>query len=229
MSPSPRTSQPPAADDQSASPLDDLRQIILPRAELAPLIAEEQAAGARAVFTNGVYDLLHVGHIQLLWRARTLGDLLVVGLNSDGSTQRLKGATRPLIPQAERAAMLAALVMVDYVTIFDEDTAGETLAALRPAVYVKGGDYATADSSGRARDYLVGPDDLRRLVAGQPPADASLSGLRGLVERLPEARVVADYGGSLALLAYLPGHSTSDLIERISRRHAGEPESEARP
>ena len=228
MPPSPQAPQPPAADDQSALPLDDLRQIILPRAELAPLIAEEQAAGARCVFTNGVYDLLHVGHIQLLWRARALGDLLVVGLNSDGSTRRLKGPTRPLIPQAERAEMLAALVMVDYVTIFDEDTAGETLAALRPAVYVKGGDYAAADPPGRAHDYLVGPDDLRRLVAGQPPTDASLAGLRGLVERLPEARVVADYGGSLALLAYLPGHSTSDLIARIVSRNQGEPEGEAR-
>ena len=229
MPPSPPIPQPSAADDQSALALDELRQVILPRADLAPLVAEEQAAGARAVFTNGVYDLLHIGHIQLLWRARALGDLLVVGLNSDDSTRRLKGPSRPLIPQAERAETLAALVMVDYVTIFDEDTAGETLAALRPAIYVKGGDYAATDATGRARDYLVGPDDLRRLVAGQAPADESLARLRGLVERLPEARVVADYGGSLALLAYLPGHSTSDLIARIVSRHAPDAGGEARP
>lgn len=208
-----------AADGQNGLFLDELGQIILPREPLADIIAEEQAAGARCVFTNGVYDLLHVGHIQLLWRARALGDLLVVGLNSDASTRRLKGPTRPLVPQAERAETLAALAMVDFVTVFEEDTASETLLALRPAVYVKGGDYATTDPNARVRDYLVGPEDLRRLVAGQAPEDASLAALGGLVERLPEAPVVASYGGSLALLAYLPGHSTTELIERIVSRY----------
>ncbi len=210
-------STPPEPDHLSALAPE---QVTLPRERLAAIIAEEQAAGARCVFTNGVYDLLHIGHIQLLWRARALGDLLVVGLNSDASAQRLKGPARPLIPQDERAETLAALAVVDAVTIFDEDTAGETLAALRPAVYVKGGDYATADPEARARDYLVGPDDLRRLVAGAAPADSSLAALGGLVERLPEARVVASYGGSLALLAYLRGHSTTDLIQRIISRYA---------
>jgi D-beta-D-heptose 7-phosphate kinase/D-beta-D-heptose 1-phosphate adenosyltransferase len=214
---------PPEPDDQNDQndQLDlSLELSVLPRERLAAIIAEEQAAGVRCVFTNGVYDLLHVGHIQLLWRARALGDLLVVGLNSDASTRRLKGSARPLIPQDERAETLAALAMVDYVTIFDEDTAGETIAALRPAVYVKGGDYATADPSERARDYVVGPDDLRRLVAGEAPTHDALAALRGLVERLPEAPVVASYGGSLALLAYLPGHSTTELIERIISRYA---------
>jgi len=206
----------PAPGEQRGLALD---QVILPRDRLAAIIAAEQAAGARCVFTNGVYDLMHVGHVQLLWRARALGDLLVVGLNSDASTRRLKGPTRPLIPENERAEMLASLAMVDYVTIFDEDTAGETIEALRPAVYVKGGDYATTDPSSRARDYLVGPDDLRRLVDGLEPADSSLAALSGLVERLPEAPVVASYGGSLALLAYLPGHSTTELIERIMARY----------
>lgn len=209
----------PASEPGDAGDL-ALELAATPRERLAEIIAEEQAAGARCVFTNGVYDLLHVGHIQLLWRARALGDLLVVGLNSDASTRRLKGPTRPLIPQDERAETLAALAMVDYVTIFEEDTAGETIAALRPAVYVKGGDYATADPDARARDYLVGPDDLRRLVAGQPPADEALAALSGLVERLPEAPVVAGYGGALALLAYLPGHSTTELIQRIISRFA---------
>lgn len=221
---------PPAADGQNGLMLDELDQIILPRERLAAILAEEQAAGARCVFTNGVYDLLHVGHIQLLWRARALGDLLIVGLNSDASTRRLKGPTRPLIPEAERAETLAALAMVDFVTVFDEDTASDTLLALRPAVYVKGGDYATADPQARARDYLVGPDDLRRLVAGQAPQDATLAALGGLVERLPEAPVVASYGGSLALLAYLPGHSTTELIERIVSRHApGGTQAASRP
>lgn len=216
MTPMPTASS-PAPGEQSGLALD---QVILPRDRLAAIIAEEQAAGARCVFTNGVYDLMHVGHVQLLWRARALGDLLVVGLNSDASTQRLKGPSRPLIPENERAEMLASLAMVDYVTIFDEDTAGETIAALRPAVYVKGGDYATTDPTSRTRDYLVGPDDLRRLVDGQEPVDSSLAALSGLVERLPEAPVVAGYGGSLALLAYLPGHSTTELIERIMSRYA---------
>jgi D-beta-D-heptose 7-phosphate kinase/D-beta-D-heptose 1-phosphate adenosyltransferase len=195
-------------------------QRVLPRERLAPIIAERQASGARCVFTNGVYDLLHIGHIQLLARARALGDLLVVGVNSDASTRRLKGPSRPLIPQEERAAMLAALTMVDYVTIFDEDTAGETITALRPAIYVKGGDYAAVNPSERDHDYLVGPADLQRLATGQPPADERLAALGGLVERLPEASVVASYGGSLALLAYLPGHSTTELIERIISRYA---------
>ncbi|HET9111747.1 MAG TPA: adenylyltransferase/cytidyltransferase family protein [Ktedonobacterales bacterium] len=190
----------------------------LPRDRLAAIIAERQTAGARCVFTNGVYDLLHIGHVQLLARARALGDLLVVGVNSDASTRRLKGPARPLIPEEERAETLAALKMVDYVTIFDEDTAGDTIALLRPAIYVKGGDYAATNPSARARDYLVGPDDLRRLVAGEPPEEHALAALGGLVERLPEASVVAGYGGSLALLAYLPGHSTSELIERIISR-----------
>lgn len=217
MSPFTPSTEPDGENDgQNASALG---QSILPREQLAAIIAEEQAAGARCVFTNGVYDLLHIGHIQLLWRARALGDLLVVGVNSDASTRRLKGPTRPLVPQGERAETLAALAMVDYVTIFEEDTAGETIAALRPAIYVKGGDYAAADPSARARDYLVGPDDLRRLVAGQASADESLAALSGLVERLPEAPIVASYGGSLALLAYLPGHSTSELIQRIVSRY----------
>ncbi|MDE3229593.1 MAG: hypothetical protein KGO05_06910, partial [Chloroflexota bacterium] len=142
--------------------------------------------------------------------------------NSDASTRRLKGPTRPLIPEEDRAETLAALAMVDFVTIFDEPTAGETVAALRPDIYVKGGDYATADPATPARDYLVGPDDLRCLVAGEIPGDAGLAALAGLVERLPEAPVVAEYGGSLALLAYLPGHSTTELIERIVRRFAPE-------
>ncbi len=203
---------------------------VAPRDHLAAIIAERQAAGGRCVFTNGVYDLLHIGHVQLLARARALGDLLVVGVNSDASTRRLKGPSRPLIPQEERAETLAALRMVDYVTIFDEDTAGETIAALRPVIYVKGGDYAAASPGERARDYLVGPADLRRLVAGEPPEDHALAALGGLVERLPEASVVMRYGGSLALLAYLPGHSTSELIERIVSRYApgqAQPRSQA--
>lgn len=103
-------------------------------------------AGIRVVFTNGVFDLLHSGHVTYLQMARKLGDVLVVGLNSDASTRSLKGPRRPLVPQSDRAELLAALRCVDYVTIFEQPTAEELVAALRPAIYVKGGDYAQGDA-----------------------------------------------------------------------------------
>jgi rfaE bifunctional protein nucleotidyltransferase chain/domain len=95
----------------------------------------------RLVFTNGHFDLLHVGHVTYLETARTLGEALFVGVNSDDSTRRLKGPKRPLTPQAERLRMLAALSCVDAVLIFDGLTAHEPLDALRPEIYAKGGDY----------------------------------------------------------------------------------------
>lgn len=93
------------------------------------------------VFTNGHFDLLHVGHLDYLEKARQLGDALCVGLNGDASTTRLKGAGRPLVPAVERARLLAALRPVDAVTIFEEDTAAALIEALQPDIYVKGGDY----------------------------------------------------------------------------------------
>lgn len=103
-----------------------------------------RAAGTRLVVTNGVFDLLHAGHVLYLAAARALGDALLVGLNSDASTRALKGPGRPLVAESERAAVLLALRAVDAVTIFEELTAGPLLEALRPAIYVKGGDYALA-------------------------------------------------------------------------------------
>lgn len=97
---------------------------------------------ARLVLTNGCFDLLHVGHVRYLAAARALGDALAVAVNSDRSVQRLKGEGRPLIPQDERAEILAALESVDFVVVFDEDSAEEVVAHVRPAVYVKGGDYS---------------------------------------------------------------------------------------
>lgn len=115
---------------------------IIVRDEL-PLLAEEvRRAGQRIVFTNGHFDLLHVGHLRYLRAARALGDLLVVGLNDDAATRRLKGPRRPIVPEAERAELLAALAPVDWVVPFGEDTATALIADLRPAIYVKGGDYA---------------------------------------------------------------------------------------
>ena len=104
---------------------------------LAPL----RQTGARVVFTNGCFDLLHVGHLATLDAAKAQGDILVVGLNSDSSVQGLKGPTRPLQPQFERAQLLAALACVDFVIIFEQATPLDLLSILRPDVHVKGGDY----------------------------------------------------------------------------------------
>jgi rfaE bifunctional protein nucleotidyltransferase chain/domain len=98
-------------------------------------------AGGRVVFTNGCFDLLHPGHVSYLWTAHSLGDALVVGLNSDASVSKLKGPSRPIVPERDRAAVLAALESVDAVVLFDEDTPVRLMRELKPAVYVKGGDY----------------------------------------------------------------------------------------
>jgi len=93
------------------------------------------------VFTNGCFDILHVGHVRYLQAAKVKGDLLVVGLNSDSSVKKLKGKKRPIVPEKERAEMLAALEVIDYVVIFDELTAKGVIGKLQPDIYVKGGDY----------------------------------------------------------------------------------------
>lgn len=98
-------------------------------------------AEKRLVFTNGHFDLLHVGHLDYLEKARALGDALFVGINGDDSTTRLKGASRPLVPALERARLLAALRPVNGVIIFENDTADALIRALQPDIYVKGGDY----------------------------------------------------------------------------------------
>jgi D-beta-D-heptose 7-phosphate kinase/D-beta-D-heptose 1-phosphate adenosyltransferase len=129
------------------------------------------------VFTNGCFDLLHVGHLRYLQEARGLGDVLVVGVNTDAGVRRLKGPARPLVPEKERAELLGGLACVDYVTLFDEPLPNEAIAALRPHVHVKGGDYRADD--------------------------------------LPEAAVVRSYGGEVAIMALVPGRSTTDLLQRI--------------
>ncbi len=134
-------------------------------------------AGKTLVFTNGHFDLLHIGHLDYLEKARVLGDALFVGLNGDASTRRLKGDGRPLVPAVERARLLAALAPVTAVIIFDDDTADHLLRALQPEIYAKGGDYTN--------------------------------------KPLPERPTVESYGGQIALIDYLPGHSTANLIARI--------------
>ena len=113
--------------------------------EAAALAARLRAAGRRIVLANGCFDLLHVGHIRYLRAARRLGDVLFVGINSDGAVARLKGRGRPLMPAAERAELVAALRDVDHVVVFDDDTADRLITALEPHVHAKGTDY-TAES-----------------------------------------------------------------------------------
>ncbi|MBI4409638.1 MAG: D-glycero-beta-D-manno-heptose 1-phosphate adenylyltransferase [Gemmatimonadetes bacterium] len=127
---------------------------VLTRAELLARFGRPRPA--RVVFTNGCFDLLHRGHVEVLFRARELGDMLVVGLNSDASVRRLKGAGRPLVAQEDRAAIVAALACVDVVTIFDEDTPRELVAALLPDVLVKGGDYRPQDVVGATEVEAAG-------------------------------------------------------------------------
>lgn len=111
-------------------------------AELVALREEWRRAGLRLVLTNGTFDLLHIGHVRYLQAARRLGDLLVVGINSDESVRGYKGPGRPVVPQAERAEIVAALRCVDNTVIFDEPTATRLVEALQPEIYAKGGDYA---------------------------------------------------------------------------------------
>jgi D-beta-D-heptose 7-phosphate kinase/D-beta-D-heptose 1-phosphate adenosyltransferase len=122
---------------------------ILPGDALAVVLHQRQQRGETIVFTNGCFDLLHVGHIQYLQQARALGDCLVVALNDDASVRRLKGERRPLLPQQERARILAALECIDYVTIFSEATPLTLITQLRPQVLVKGGDYTPETVVGR--------------------------------------------------------------------------------
>ncbi|HDN80414.1 MAG TPA: D-glycero-beta-D-manno-heptose 1-phosphate adenylyltransferase [Chloroflexi bacterium] len=108
----------------------------------ATTIAQElRDKGKKVVFTNGIFDLLHLGHIEYLEEAKGFGDVLFVGVNSDESTRKLKGPLRPIIPQGERARIIAALSCVDYVIVFEETTAHRLIESLRPDVYIKGGDY----------------------------------------------------------------------------------------
>jgi rfaE bifunctional protein nucleotidyltransferase chain/domain len=126
------------------------RRKIVDRNALADRLAALRTHGARIVFTNGCFDLLHVGHVQYLYEARSAGDALVVGVNSDDSVRRLKGPERPLVPEAERAEVVAALEMVDLVTIFNEDTPLELITLVRPRVLVKGADWSPDQVVGRA-------------------------------------------------------------------------------
>ena len=133
--------------------------------------------GKRIVFTNGCFDILHAGHVRYLAAAKNQGDILIVGLNSDASVRRLKGSTRPINGEEDRAEVLSSLHCVDYVVIFSEQTAETIVGKIKPDVYVKGADYT--------------------------------------IDTLPEAKVVAGYGGKVAFIPLVPGRSTSNVIKKI--------------
>lgn len=155
-------------------------------AELERLGQHLRQSGMRVVFTNGHFDLLHVGHLRYLQAARALGDCLVVGINDDRTTTLRKGPNRPIVPEDERAELVAGLACVDYVVIFPQPTAQAAIRALRPDVYVKGGDYG------------ITPEDI---AVGKLP--------------LPEAKVVAEYGGVVQTLPLIAGQSTTGIERRI--------------
>jgi D-beta-D-heptose 7-phosphate kinase/D-beta-D-heptose 1-phosphate adenosyltransferase len=149
-------------------------------ADAAALAARVRAGGGTVVATGGCFDLLHAGHIRTLEAARALGDCLIVCVNSDASVRRLKGPDRPLVEEADRAAVLGALACVDAVAIFAEDDPRAVLRTLRPHVWAKGGDYAVGD--------------------------------------LPEGPVLAEWGGQAVIVPYVPGKSTTRLIEEAVAR-----------
>lgn len=128
--------------------------------ELASIREQMQAEGRRLVFTNGCFDLLHVGHVRYLQLARELGDALVVALNSDASVRALKGPSRPITPEQDRAEVMGALAAVDFVTIFSEVRVTDVISAIRPQIYVKGGDYTvdTLDAGERAALEVAGTE-----------------------------------------------------------------------
>jgi rfaE bifunctional protein nucleotidyltransferase chain/domain len=129
------------------------------------------------VFTNGCFDILHRGHIELLKVARGLGDMLAVGLNSDTSVRRLKGQRRPIMPQDDRAVVLASLESVDFVTLFDEDTPERIIAVLKPDILVKGSDYALSDIVGRRQVEDSGGRVVRIGLYGDYSTEKVLRGI----------------------------------------------------
>jgi D-glycero-beta-D-manno-heptose 1-phosphate adenylyltransferase len=145
--------------------------------EVATIAAQARKSGKRVVFTNGCFDLLHRGHVHVLRKARAAGDMLIVGLNSDRSVKAIKGPERPILPQTDRVELIAAMEMVDYVVLFDDADPYRLIAAIKPDVLAKGGDWRV--------DKIIGSD------------------------------IVAQNGGRVEVIPYLPGFSTTEIIERM--------------
>ncbi|MBW3632238.1 MAG: D-glycero-beta-D-manno-heptose 1-phosphate adenylyltransferase, partial [Chloroflexi bacterium] len=170
--------------------LDDNSDILSLKDVVARLEAE-RFLGKRIVFTNGVFDILHAGHVQLLRRARALGDVLVVGLNTDASTRRLKGPTRPVNRESDRLALVSALDVVDYAVLFDEDTPAELIRAIRPHVHVKGGDYLAERLPEIGAVHEVGAEvEILSLVEGR-----STTALIDRIVATASATALGDHAG----------------------------------
>jgi D-beta-D-heptose 7-phosphate kinase/D-beta-D-heptose 1-phosphate adenosyltransferase len=145
--------------------------------ELERLTSTAKARGKKIVFTNGCFDILHRGHLHVLREAKALGDLLIVAVNSDRSVKQIKGPGRPVMSEVSRAELIEALEMVDYVILFEESDPCRLIAALKPDILAKGGDYG--------RDTVVGAD------------------------------IVEKNGGRVAVIPFLKGFSTTEIIERV--------------
>ena len=145
----------------------DYQSRILTRDQMKTEMAALRAAGKKVVFTNGAFDILHLGHLTYMTFARRQGDCLVVGLNSDASVKRYKGDKRPIVPEQERATLLAGLKCVDYVVIFDEDEPKELIAHILPDVLVKGEDWAHYVSGRDIVEARGGKVVLAKMVAGR--------------------------------------------------------------
>ena len=143
----------------------DTREKILSREGVRAVLDEHRRSGRKVVFANGVFDLLHVGHVRYLQAARAQGDLLVVGINSDASTSKLKGEGRPILTERARAALVAALAAVDYVVIFDELDVQSLLRDIEPDVHAKGTDYTPETVPEREVAKLLG---IRIAIVGDP-------------------------------------------------------------
>ena len=155
---------------------------MLSREEGVRFVERLRAAGRTIVFTNGVFDLLHPGHVRYLRDARALGDALIVGLNADASVRRNKGSDRPITPEHERAELLAALASVDAVVIFGEDTPAEIVHALQPDVLVKGADWAADRIIGRDTVEARGGRVVRIPLADGYSTSAILRRIKGLTD-----------------------------------------------
>lgn len=167
-----------------------LNQWILPLHEAEQLVKQWKSQLLTVVFTNGVFDLLHAGHIDYLSKASQLGDKLIVGVNSDASARMLnKGPARPVKDQNTRAVILEALRFVDAVVIFDEDTPLNLIKILQPDILVKGGDYNPNCTDPKDKTFIVGSDWVK------------------------------NKGGKVVALPFLPGHSTTLLEQRILQAH----------
>jgi D-beta-D-heptose 7-phosphate kinase/D-beta-D-heptose 1-phosphate adenosyltransferase len=145
---------------------------LLGSTDLVGQVRKAQAEGLKVVFTNGCFDVLHLGHVQYLSKARELGDLLVVGLNSDSSVRKLKGEGRPVVAETDRAGVLCALSSVDYVCIFEEDTPDALIRLVSPDVLVKGGDYRPGDIVGA--DFVRGKGGAVHVIPTLPGRSTKL-------------------------------------------------------